>query len=340
MTSTRRFARGMTGAGRLGTIGMILGAVVLVVVVAGIWTKPAALASSPAAPTIGDDLDAWLASQELSAAAEHAIIPGAEKRVRWYADRQGSRTATVVVYLHGFSATRQEVAPLGAQLADALQANLFETRLAGHGLETGALAGVSAEDWLDDAAEALAIGRMLGDRLIVVGTSTGATLALAASDLEDFASVASLVLISPNFSPKGDSADFLLRPFGPPIARAMVGETRTWTAANDQQERYWSTTYPLDAVIEMMRLVDRVRSGLPMTLESDVLVLYSDSDQVIDVPAIKRSMAEIEAPRVELLEVGESGDPSNHVLAGDILSPETTTPTVERILGFLGNAAL
>ena len=329
----------MWGASRLATIGSLLGAVALAVLAAGAWTKPAALAVTPSSPTIDDDLDAWLASRELSAAADYAIIPGSEKRVRWYANQPGARTETVVVYLHGFSATRQEVAPLGEQLADALQANLFETRLAGHGRETGALANVSAEDWMADAAEALAVGRRLGDRLVVVGTSTGATLALAAADLEDFASVESLILISPNFSPKGDSADFLLRPFGPPLARLVAGETRTWTAANDQQERYWSTTYPMDAVVEMMRLVGRVRDQLPMTLQTDVLVLYSDSDQVIDVPAIKRSMESIEAERVELQEVGESGDPSNHVLAGDILSPETTAPTVQRILSFLGKAA-
>ena len=132
---------------------------------------------------------------------------------------------------------------------------------------------------------------------------------------------------------------FCCEPFGPPLARIMAGETRTWTAANDQQERYWSTTYPMDSVVEMMRLVGRVRDQLPMTLETDILVLYSDSDQVIDVTAIKRSMTDIDAPRVELLEVGESGDPSNHVLAGDILSPETTAPTVQRILAFLGKAA-
>ena len=191
MSRTQRFPHVMRGTSRLGTIGGLLAGILLIVVAAGAWTKPAALAVRPAAPAIGNDIDAWLASQEIAAAADHAIIPGAEKRVRWFEGRQGERTETAVIYLHGFSATRQEVAPLGEQLADELQANLFETRLAGHGRETGALANVSAEDWMADAAEALAVGRRLGDRLVVVGTSTGATLALAAADLEDFASVES-----------------------------------------------------------------------------------------------------------------------------------------------------
>ena len=65
-----------------------------------------------------------------------------------------------------------------------LQANLYEARLSGHGLTENPLANVRAENWLQDAADALATGAAIGDRIIVIGTSTGATLAAAMLDHE------------------------------------------------------------------------------------------------------------------------------------------------------------
>jgi alpha-beta hydrolase superfamily lysophospholipase len=103
--------------------------------------------------------------------------------------------------VHGFSATRQEIAPVPERVAAALGANLFETRLAGHGRERDGLVDVRAEQWLDDGRELLGVGRALGERLTLIGTSTGATLALALASHPDFRVVDSLVLISPNFGP-------------------------------------------------------------------------------------------------------------------------------------------
>ena len=39
----------------------------------------------------------------------------------------------------------------------------------------------SVNAWINDYAEAIAIGRAIGDRLAVIGTSTGASLATLAS---------------------------------------------------------------------------------------------------------------------------------------------------------------
>ena len=58
-----------------------------------------------------------------------------------------------------------------------LGANAFLPRLAAHGRATSAeFATVTPQDWLNDAREALAIGRRIGDRVILIGTSTGALL--------------------------------------------------------------------------------------------------------------------------------------------------------------------
>ena len=67
--------------------------------------------------------------------------------------------------------------PLPDKVAAALGANLFYTRLTGHGQDGAAMAEGSVNAWINDYAEAIAIGRAIGDKVVVIGTSTGASLA-------------------------------------------------------------------------------------------------------------------------------------------------------------------
>lgn len=136
------------------------------------------------------------------------------------------------------------------------------------------------------------------------------------------------------------TAGLLTAPGGPQLAQLLVGDTRTWTAANDQQERYWSTTYPTAAIIEMMRLVDLANAKLPLTLDQSVLTLYSPNDQVVSVERMQAALARIDAPRLETVALDGSGDPSNHVLAGNILAPENNQDVAEYIVQFLTKAEL
>ena len=304
-------------------------------VVAAIATAPPALVNQAEAPKIAGDLDGWLAAGERAVAMQSELIPGTEKRIRWHNGPGSGKTDYAIVYLHGFSATRQEIAPVAERVADALSANLFETRLSGHGLLRDPLIAVRAEDWLGDAAEALAIGAAIGERIVLMGTSTGATLALAMVDHPSFGGVDTLVLISPNFAPSDPSAEFLTWPGGPQLAYMIAGKTRSWEARNPLQARFWSTTYPMDSVIEMMRLVKYTRSKLPLQLDQSVLTIYSPADAVVDPARIRDAFEQIEGRRRFLLEIPSSGDPSNHVLVGDIMSPQTNDRVVGSIVRFL-----
>ena len=298
-------------------------------------TAPPALVNQAATPAVAGDLDAWLADRERLAGLANPLIPDTEKRIHWFGGHSGSKTQHAVVYLHGFSATRQEIAPVAEVVADALGANLFETRLRGHGQMQRALADVQAEDWLDDAAEALAIGAAIGEEIVLMGTSTGATLALAMAGHPAFDRVGTLVLLSPNFAPSDPNAEFLTWPGGPQLAYLVAGDKRSWTPRNPLQARYWATTYPMDAVIEMMRLVKYVRGKLPMHLEQSILVIYSPADTVVDTGRITSAFAQMDSPHRELIAVPSSGDPSNHVLAGDIMSPETSELVAASIVRFI-----
>ncbi len=194
---------------------------------------------------------------------------------------------------------------------------------------------VSAEDWLQDAAEALTIAARLGDRVVLVGTSTGATLAAAMLDHPMMRSVDTIVMVSPNFAPRDPSAAWLTRPAGPLLARLLVGETRSWQAHNEAQERFWSTTYTIDAAVEMMRLVDLANRKLPARIPQRLLMFYSMDDAVISPQAALAVFDKTMSPQKAAIEIRDAGDPSRHVLAGDVLSADTTRDIATAIVEFI-----
>lgn len=301
---------------------------------AGWWSMPPRLVEPDGGPELPADLEAWLATTEAAAEARYGLVPGTEKRIVRAAPA-GTRTPYAVVYLHGFSASRVEMSPVPARIAAMLGANLFETRLAGHGRKTERLAGTRAEDWLNDGIEALAIGRELGERIVLIGTSTGATLALALAEHPLFDAVDTLVLVSPNLGVDDPAADWLTRPYGPLLARAMIGEYREWQPVNDVQETYWTTRYPTAAVVEMMRLVTLARDKLAAAEVPRALLVYSSEDQVVSTEKYLAGFAALPAATKARFEVIETTDPAFHVLAGDVLSPASTEPVAERIADFV-----
>lgn len=312
--------------------GLVITALVLLG--AALWfLTPAKLQPALAEVVVPDDLDTWLDQTEHQATKRYGLVPETGKQIRWFGEREQTRYS--IVYLHGFSATRQETAPLAKVVANLLGANLFETRLRGHGRKREVLGEVRAEDWLNDAAEALAIGAKLGERVIVIGTSTGATLAAAMLDHPAMQSVDTIVMLSPNFAPRDPAAAWLTRPAGPLLARVLVGETRSWEPYNEQQGLYWSTTYPIGAAVEMMRLVDLANRQLPADVSQRLLMFYSTDDSVISPDAALEVFERSDAPQKAVVRIEEPGDPSHHVLAGDVLSPQKTQGIANEIATFI-----
>jgi esterase/lipase len=289
---------------------------------------------SPALPALEAGpvaLQTWLDASE---ARHRDIVPGAEKTIVWaHADRR--RTPFSVIYLHGYTATRQEVAPLCDLLARELGANLFYTRLTGHGGDPAALGAATADDWLRDAAEALAIGRRLGERVLVVGTSTGGTLALWLTQRPGAESIAAQLLVSPNLGPRDGKADLLAGPWGEQLQRALIGEEYRWQPANPQQAKYWTWRYPARALVPMMALVKEVRDSPLETIAVPTLVVYSPQDQVVSPSRIEEAYARLTMPARRLHAIAQSEDRARHVLAGDILAPSGTAPLLATMLSFV-----
>ena len=117
------------------------------------------------------DIEAYLNRQE---AQFSDLRPHSEKIIIWAEPNTKQKTPYAIVFIHGYGASRQGMAPLPEQLAAKIGANLFYTRIKGHGrTSVDAMGEGSTEDWLIDGAEAMEIGKRLGEKTILMGQSTG-----------------------------------------------------------------------------------------------------------------------------------------------------------------------
>jgi len=277
------------------------------------------------------DLDAYLAQTE---AVHNSLVPGTEKKIVW-AHTPGEQTPLSLVYVHGFSASRQDTAPLAAMIAGRLGANLFCTRLTGHGCGSAAMLDGSVKAWANDMHEAVEVGRRLGRRVVLMGISTGGTLAVWQAAREDQEKIAALVLLSPNFGPADRRTMILTWPWGAQLAELLVGKTRSWQPVNEGHGRYWTSSYPVRALLPMMGMVKLVKSLDLRGIKMPTLVVYSPEDKTVDVPAVIAAFQGIGAEQKKLLALSQVSDPGRHVLAGDILSPSSTVPLADSVVEFL-----
>ena len=151
--------------------------------------------------------------------------------------------------------------------------------------------------------------------------------------------VDTLVMLSPNFAPRDPAAAWLTRPAGPLIALAVAGETRSWQPHNEAQGRYWSTSYPMAAAVEMMRLVDLANRQLPAAIPHRLLMFYSKQDTVVSPAAALAVFEATASPQKAVVEIKDPGDPSHHVLAGDVLSAGKTRQIADDIIEFIRRPA-
>ncbi|MDT9001866.1 alpha/beta fold hydrolase [Paucibacter sp. APW11] len=275
-------------------------------------------------------LDAYLAAAE---ARLGNVTPGTEKHIVW--GPQGQQKAPwAVVYLHGFTATRHEIAPLPEKVAEALGGHVFYTRLSGHGQPGEAMGQATLAHWKADAQEALRIGHQLGERVLVIGNSTGATLSAWLAQREEGAGVAGWVLVSPNFGPKNRWAQIINWPWGRQLARLLQGAEQNEAPRNALKARFWTHRYPTEALFPMMALVKQVNDSALESIKAPTLMMLSPRDTIIDVEAARAAYARLGSANKRLSEIDFSESLNQHVLAGDIEAPAATAPMAAQIVEF------
>jgi esterase/lipase len=288
--------------------------------------KPIYNEQLPAVPQQYDSLEKMIQANE----SMHKIKPNNEARIVWANDSLKNKTEYAIVYLHGFSACQEEGNPVHRHIAKAFGCNLYLSRLSQHGIDTtDALLNFTADNVWESAKEAYAIGKQLGKKVILMGTSTGGTLALQLA--ATYPAIAGIVLYSPNIAINDKNAWLVNNPWGLQIARIVKGSNYNTAGKNDTlYKQYWNYQYRLEATTQLEELLETTMTeSLFKKIKQPVLTLYYYKDEmhqdpVVKVSAMKTMMDELgtAASAKKMVPIPEAG---NHVLASPIQSKDIVT---------------
>ena len=171
----------------------------------------------------------------------------------WFDGQQ--KTEYSFVYLHGFSASPMEGDPVHRELAKRYGANLYLARLARHGIQDPEeFANLTPKEMIDSAKEAIAIGKLIGEKVILLATSTGGTLGTyLAAENPDL--VHSMVFYSPNFALYDSKSKAATWPWGKQMLTQIVGKYRT-PPFEENAKPYWTHHYRIEGVLALVHLVN------------------------------------------------------------------------------------
>lgn len=251
-------------------------------------------------PEVSSDLIAlqdWIDQKE---STNPLIKPGNAARIHFF-DSIPQKTKYSIVYLHGFSASGVEGDPVHRELAQALGANLYVPRLYKHGLiQSEPLLDFDAQGYWETALEALAVAKQLGEKVIVIGTSTGACLAMK---YENDPAIAALILYSPNVAINNPAAFLLSKHWGIHLARWVKGGNyHIMEDADALKKQFWNAKYRLEALTHVQRLVEvSMKKSTFEKIKIPVFMAYfykneTVQDDVVSIPAMLEMYQQLGTP--------------------------------------------
>ena len=266
-------------------------------------------------------------------AAEKGIRPDCQARIVWADSTKKEKTKIAFVYIHGFSATQEEGNPIHRNIAQKYGSNLYLARLTGHGVNLGdsTMAKVTADDFIHSAEYALAVGKTLGDEVIIISTSFGGALTtyLASNHPE----IKAIVMYSPCIKIYDDNAEILDNHWGLELGKAVSGSyVRDFAATNPQHAKYWCQHYHLNGVIALQNFLTNVMNRETFEkIKCPTFMGYyykneEEQDKVVSVPAMLKMFDELGSPIKQKVAFPNAG---NHVLASPILSKDVETVQME-----------
>lgn len=275
-------------------------------------------------PSVPGDT-ASLTQYILQTESMHKIKPDNQARIVWMNDSSRQKTNYSIVYLHGFSASQAEGEPAHRNIAKKFGCNLYLTRLAEHGIDTTEpMQQLTVDNYWQSVKEALAIGKQLGNEVIVMGTSTGGSLALKLA--AEFKDIHALVLLSPNIEINDANAWILNNPWGLQLARVIMGSD--YIESKDTRpiyRQYWTGRYRIEAAVALQELLETTMTEETFRkVTQPVLMLYYYKDEIrqdstVKVSAMKKMFEELgtRADKKRSVAMPSTG---NHVIASYIKS--------------------
>ena len=250
-------------------------------------------------PEVPDNLvklQKWINTKEI---LQGNVRPGNASKII-FNDSIPQKTEYSVIYYHGFTASGMEGDPVHRNISNVLGANLYIPRLFGHGLEEEeSMLNFNNDDFWKSGKEALEVAKKLGEKVIVLGTSHGGSLALA---LGNDPSIEAMLLFGPNIAVFDPKAKLLSKPWGLQIGRLVKGGNYHEWEANDEKKKYWSTKTRLEAMTHMQKFLDvKMRRSVFKKVKVPVFLAYyykSDSlqDNVVSVPAMLKMYDQLGTP--------------------------------------------
>lgn len=259
--------------------------------------------------------------------AKEKVRPANEAKIIWANDSLRQQTEFVLLYLHGFSASRREGFPVNEDFSARYGCNAFLARLASHGLDTeDPLIDMTPDRLYGSAKQALAIACRLGKKVVIMGTSTGGTLALKLA--ADFPSmVYGLILYSPNVRIKNKASFLLSKPWGLQIARLNFGGGYRIMPDDPKCEicKYWYCKYRAEGAVYLQQLVDAtMKKEVFAKVKCPLFLGYyykdeQDQDQTVDVGAALEMFGLIGTPDTDKI-ARPFPDAGAHVIACNLTS--------------------
>ena len=272
--------------------------------------------------------------------SRHKVKPNNEAQIVWN-DSTKQKTQYAIVYLHGFSASQIEGDPVHRKFARDFGCNLYLPRLADHGIDTTeALLHFTAERAWESAKEALAVGKQLGEHVILLSTATGGTLALMLA-AEFPSDVFAMINLSPNIAINDPAAFLLNDPWGLQIARMVMGGNYRVTDSNEEHAKYWNQKYRLESLTQLEELLETtMNNDLFARIEQPTLTLYYYKDEENQDPQVKVSamlrMHEALATPADLKVAKAMPETGAHVI-GSALTSKDVDGVYEEIKSFAIN---
>ena len=272
------------------------------------------------------ELDSFISKKE----SAHKLRPDNQARIVWVNDSAKKNTEYAILYLHGFSASQGEGDPLHKRIAQKYGCNLYLPRLAEHGIDTTEkLVNLTADKLWESAKESYSIASKLGKKVIIIGSSTGASLALMLA--ASYPEIYSLILLSPNIEIFDGTAWILNNPWGYHVARIVNGSD--YIISKDTRplyKQYWSYGYRLEAVVELEEMIESaMKPALFNKVTQPTLMLYYyrdkiNQDSVVKVEAMQKMYKALGTPadKKRSIAVPKAG---NHVIGSYIKSHDVAT---------------
>jgi esterase/lipase len=293
-------------------------------------SKPVFDPKLPVVPSAPRQLEDFISNTE----SAHKLRPDNQARIVWADDSLHEVTDYSILYLHGFSASQGEGDPVHRIIAKKYGCNLYLSRLAEHGIDTvDKLRRLTADKLWESAKEAYSISRKLGKKVIVMGTSTGASLAIMLAS--HYPEIHSLILLSPNIEIFDSNAWILNNPWGLQLARMINGSDYVFSQdTRPLYKRYWSYGYRLEAVVQLEEMLESaMKPELFRKVTQPTLMLYYyrnpvNQDSVVRVDAMHRMFEQLSTPpdKKRSVSIPNAG---NHVIGSYIKSKDVATVVIE-----------